>query len=153
MTPTSIAMAEFTRACQDPGPGEAFRLTLRMGNIYDPTDGSGRVREARPFASGLTLLGGQPPVGPGGEHARGSIVTSMDLFGARGPARGFDQPVFPGRPQRLDHATSSPTRGGLRAAPTLLEIAGLMAKNANENLKKGLGPSVRSAWTSIRIGA
>jgi len=62
MTPTSIAMAEFTaRLSRILGQVRRLfpNLTLRMGNIYDPTDGSGRVQSGHDhFASGLTMLGG-----------------------------------------------------------------------------------------------
>lgn len=62
MTPTSIAMGEFT-ARLSRILGQLKRLypdlTLRMGNIYDPTDGSGRVQSGHDrFAAGLPMLGG-----------------------------------------------------------------------------------------------
>jgi acyl-CoA thioesterase-1 len=61
-TPTSIAMAEFTaRLSRILGQVRRLypNLTLRMGNIYDPTDGSGRVQSGHDhFAAGLHMLGG-----------------------------------------------------------------------------------------------
>lgn len=62
MAPTSIAMGEFTaRLSRILGQVRRLypNLTLRMGNIYDPTDGSGQVQSGHDhFAAGLHLLGG-----------------------------------------------------------------------------------------------
>lgn len=61
LTPTSIAMGEFT-ARLSRILGQLRRLypdlTLRMANIYDPTDGTGRVQSGHDhFALGLPMLG------------------------------------------------------------------------------------------------
>jgi len=60
--PTSIAMGELTaRLSRILGQVRRLyrNLTLRMGNIYDPTDGTGRVHSGHDrFAVGLPMLGG-----------------------------------------------------------------------------------------------
>lgn len=62
LTPTSIAMGEFTaRLSRILGQVRRLyrNLTLRMANIYDPTDGAGRVQSGHDrFAVGLPMLGG-----------------------------------------------------------------------------------------------
>jgi lysophospholipase L1-like esterase len=62
LTPTCIAMGEFTaRLSRILGHVRRLyrNLTLRMGNIYDPTDGTGRVQSGHDrFAVGLHMLGG-----------------------------------------------------------------------------------------------